>query len=90
MNQIWWLDSQIMRALLVAAAGVIGVVLSFFGVDEALFTERAARLIDALSLLLTAGGVAWAAYARAKLPTPPISDKAVQRTVEREQQEKTE
>lgn len=88
MSPIWWLDSHVMRALLVAAAGVIGVVLSFFGIDEALFTQRAARLIDAVSILLTAGGVAWAAYARAKLPTPPISEKAVERTAEREQQEK--
>ena len=90
MNQIFWLDSAVMRALLVATAGVIGVLLSFFGVDEALFSEKAARLIDALSILLTAGGVAWAAYARAKLPTPPITDKAVERTAVREQQEKAE
>jgi hypothetical protein len=72
LTAIPWYDAATMRALLVAAAGLIGVVAGLFGVDEALFAAKAAKVIEALSTLLAVGGVAWAAIARTRQPTPPI------------------
>lgn len=74
------LDAAVVKALLVAIAGLVGVVLSFFGVNEELFNDRAARLVEAFSTLLTAFGVAWALWARIKLPTPPVSEEAATKT----------
>lgn len=82
MNKIGMLDSQVIRAALLALVGLAGLIASFFGVDEALFSEKAARLVDALLLVLTTGSVIWAAYARATKPTPPITDGAVAKTAE--------
>lgn len=82
LDKIAKLDAAVIRALLVAVAGLIGVVLSFFGIDEAAFGQKAERVIDALSMVLIAGGLAWAAYARVNLPTPPISDSAVTKTLD--------
>jgi hypothetical protein len=62
-----------MRALLVAAVGLIGVIASLFGVDETLFSAKATKVVDALSTLLTLSGLVWAGYARARQPTPPIT-----------------
>lgn len=68
----WW-DAGTMRALLVAAVGLIGVIAGLFGVDEALFSEKAGKVVDALSTLIAVGGVVWAGYARARKPTPPVT-----------------
>lgn len=69
---IAWYDAGTMRALLVAAVGLIGIIASLFGVDEALFSAKSAKIVDALSTLITLGGVVWASIARARQPTPPI------------------
>lgn len=87
LNKIAALDSQVIRALLVAIVGLIGLLLSFFGFDEGLFTERAGRVVDALLLVLSTGGVVWAGYARAYLPTPPITSTAIVKTQERQAKE---
>lgn len=77
------LDSQVIRALVVAGVGVIGNILSFFGVDEALFgSERVQHLADGIATLFTLGGIAWAAWARATKPTPPLTEAAKQATLE--------
>lgn len=83
MDNIAKLDSQVVRALLVAIAGLIGTVASFFGINEATFGEAAGRIIDAVCLLLTAGGAFWAMWARLYLPTPPLTDAAAAATEER-------
>ncbi len=80
MNQIGLLDSQVIRAALVALVGLLGLILSFFGVGEAAFSEKALKLVDAALLLITTGSVLWAAHARATKPTPPITDGAVAKT----------
>ena len=80
LEKIALLDSHVIRALLVAIVGVIGTALSFFGVNEAVFDAGAARLVDAIMILMTAGGVFYAAYARATKPTPPITESAVDQT----------
>ena len=72
LTAIAWYNAGTMRALLVAAAGLIGVIASLFGVDEALFSDKAAKVVDALSTLIAVGGVVWASIARARQPTPPI------------------
>lgn len=75
------LDSAVIRALIVALLGVIGIVCSFFGVNEALFSsEKVARLADGFATLLTLGGVIWAAIARTTQPTPPLTNLAVDKT----------
>lgn len=77
------LDSQVIRALIVAGVGVIGVICSFFGVDEALFSsEKVQRLADGVATLATLIGVVWAAWARATKPTPPITNIAADKTAE--------
>lgn len=82
LEKIAKLDAAVIKALLLAFVGLIGVVAGLFGVDEVAFGAKASRLVDSISTLLIAGGLAWAAYARVNLPTPPISDKAVQKTRE--------
>lgn len=75
------LDSAVIRALIVAGAGVIGIICSFFGVDEALFaSEKIQRLADGVATLLTLIGVIWAAVARTTQPTPPLTNAAVEKT----------
>lgn len=68
----WW-DAGTMRALLLAAVGLIGVIASLFGVDEALFSAKAGKIVDALSTLIAVGGVVWAGIARTRQPTPPVT-----------------
>jgi hypothetical protein len=80
LEKISMLDSQVIRALLLAITGLVGLILSFFGVDEGWFSERATRVVDAVLLIITTGGVLWAGYARRYLPTPPITDTAVAKT----------
>lgn len=82
LSKIAMLDSAVIRALLLAVTGLIGLILSFFGVSEALFSEKAVRLVDALLLVLTTGATLYAAYARATKPTPPITDEAVAKTIQ--------
>lgn len=72
LRAIAWYDAATMRALLVAAVGLIGIILSLFGVDDALFSAKAAKIVDSLSTLITLGGVVWAGIARTRQPTPPI------------------
>jgi hypothetical protein len=74
------LDSLVLRGLLVAAVGFIGVVLSLFGVSEGMFSEKAMKVVDAGMTLLTAVGLLYAANARINKPNPPLSDKAVAET----------
>lgn len=80
LEKIAKLDAAVVRALLVAVVGLIGTVLSFFGIDEAAFGEKGGRLVDGISTLLIAAGVFWAMYARINQPTPPLSDNAVAKT----------
>jgi len=70
---IVWYDAGTMRALVVALVGLVGIIASLFGADEALFSDKAPKIIDALSTILTLGGVIWAGIARSRQPTPPIS-----------------
>lgn len=75
------LDSQVIRALIVALIGVIGIICSFFGVSESLFdSEKVQRLADGVATLLTLGGVIWAAIARTTQPTPPLTEAAKAKT----------
>lgn len=88
LEKISKLDSQVLRALFVAAAGLIGTIASYFGVSEEVFGRESGRLVDALLLLLSTGGIAWAAYARISKPNPPLSDQALVRTEEMVQEGK--
>ena len=71
------LDSQVIRGLIVAGVGVVGVICSFFGVDEALFSsEKVSKLADGVATLATLIGVLWASWARVTKPTPPLTKAA--------------
>ena len=72
LTAIPWYDAGTMRALIVAAVGLIGLIAGLFGVDEALFSAKSAKFVDSLSTLITLGGVIWAGIARSRKPTPPI------------------
>lgn len=81
LEKIALLDSQTIRALIVALVGVIGMVCSFFGVSEALFpSEKVEKLADGVATLVTLIGVLWAGWARATRPSPPLTEKAVEAT----------
>jgi len=83
MDNIAKLDSQVVRALLVAIAGLAGIIASYFGISEEVFNEQAVRIIDAACLIMTTGGAAWAMWARLYLPTPPLTDAAAAKTEDR-------
>jgi hypothetical protein len=74
-------DSAVVKALLLAIVGLVGIVGSFFGIDEAVFNAKATRVVDGLLLLATAGGVFWALYGRLFMRTPPLTQKAVDATI---------
>lgn len=76
------MDSQVLRALLLAAVGFVGVVGSLFGLDEAVFNASAGRVLESFLTLITAVGIGWAWYARTKLPNPPLSEAAVTKTAD--------
>ena len=72
LTAIAWYDATTMRALLVAVVGLIGIIAGLFGIDEAVFSVKAAKIVDSVSTILTLVGVIWAGIARAQNPTPPI------------------
>lgn len=88
MNIIPLLESQVIRAALVALVGLIGLIASYFGVNEEVFGEKASKLVDALLLVITTGSTLWAAYARATKPTPPLTEGAAAATAARIEAEK--
>jgi hypothetical protein len=81
-------DSGVIRSLLTALAMLIGTIATvFFGVDESAFNQTAEKLIGALVVFLAVGGpIFWAMWQRATRPTPPITQKAIDATVKREEQ----
>ncbi len=82
LKQITMMESGTIRGLLISMVGVIGLVLSLFGVDAAVFGQEANKFIDALMSLLASGGLAYAGYARTMNATPPLSDTAADKTRE--------
>lgn len=69
MESIPWYKSNVLRALLVAA---IAQVLVFSGAAEDMAPAESARMVDAALQLVELVAIAWAAYARTRMPTPPI------------------
>lgn len=82
LKQISMMESGTIRGLLISLVGIVGLVLSLFGVDAAVFGQEANKFIDALMSLLATGGAAYAAYARTMNPSPPLTDTAEQKTRE--------
>lgn len=82
MNQIGLLESGVIRGLLVALGSLLGLVVTKLGYtfDDAFY----AQLVDAVLMLLIAGSTLYAAWMRARKPTPPITNAAVLATKERQ------
>jgi hypothetical protein len=74
------LDSQVLRALLVTAIGLVGAILRAFGIGDESFSKGALEIADQLMLFVATLGVLYAAHARINKPNPPLSDKAVLET----------
>lgn len=83
LEKILLLESGVIRGLLVSFVGLVGSLASLFGVDEALFGTKAGPIVDGIVALLAAGGLFYAAWARATKPNPPITEGAVEKTAER-------
>lgn len=73
LTPIAWYDANTMRALLLASVGLLASIAGLFGINEELFSVKAAHLVDQLANFVTLGGVAWAVYARTRHPTPPVT-----------------
>lgn len=86
MNSIGWLNSGIIKALLLALAGLAGLIVRKLGYqfDDDFWNQ----IIDALLLIVTTGATMYAGYARATKATPPITQMAVDATAARVAEEK--
>jgi hypothetical protein len=67
------MESGVLRALGVAMISLLGLILSFFGVDELVFAEKGQQILDAILLVITTGSVFWAAHKRANSPNPNLT-----------------
>lgn len=77
MDIMSFLNSGVLRALGVAAIGFLALIAHmFFGKDAAAFTASATQLLDGGLAVVVAGAIAYAAYARAKLANPPLTQSA--------------
>ncbi len=74
MEKIPWWKSNTLRALLIAA---LAQVIAFAGLADEVGSEKVAQLVDAALDLVSLAATLYAAYARARLPTPPVSDAAI-------------
>lgn len=84
LDKIAKLDAHVIRALLVVFVGFIGTVGGTLGfLDPDKFSAAALKIVEGISELLIGLGVAYAWYARTYMPTPPISDHAVKKTIEK-------
>lgn len=80
LDKIAKLDSQVVRAMLVAIVGMVTSLIAGFGLDTTELTTKSQAIIDGIGNALTAFGVAWGLWARINNPNPPLSDKAVVKT----------
>ncbi len=77
------LDSGTIRGLIAATLPLLGLIATLFGIDQAVFDAAADKWVQILLALLTAGGVAWAAWSRLFNPTPPLTETAAQKTADK-------
>jgi hypothetical protein len=79
LEKIGLLESHTMRGLLVALVAFLGVAASLlFHVDEKLFNQDGAKLIDAFMTLFTLASLVYAGHARATRASPPLTNAAVE------------
>lgn len=77
MDKIPWYQSTTLRALLIA---FVSQVIVWSGVADRLPVDSAALAVDAFLQLLAMAATAYAAWARARNPNPPVTETAVRRT----------
>lgn len=85
MSTIPWYRSRTIQGLIVSA---LAQVLTRIGGGESISAEDVAlnleRLLDLISFLTSFAGLGWAAWNRARNPSPPITQMAAKRSAERE------
>jgi hypothetical protein len=81
LNVINKLDSDTIRALIIATVPLLGLIAVMFGIDQAVFDAKAGEWTTRIMAFVTLGGVAWAAWSRIFKPTPPLSETAKLETV---------
>jgi hypothetical protein len=81
-----WLNSGIIKSLILALATLIVAIASLFiKVDDVFFMSQAEKIGTAIATFVSvAGPIIYAIWARMHKPTPPITAQAVQATVTRE------
>lgn len=80
LDKISKLDSGTIRGLIVATIPLLVLLASLFGIDEAVFKVQLEEYGEKIVALITLFGIAYAAYARAFKPSPPITDVAMKKT----------
>lgn len=81
------LDAGTVRGLIAVTIPLLVLIASMFGLDEAMVGATLEGWAEKLIALVALGGAAYAAYARVFLPTPPLTEMAAKRTLERLGQE---
>jgi hypothetical protein len=79
-DTIPWYKSATLRMLLIS---FVSQLLVWLGVTDSLPEGSVAVAVDAALQVIAIASVAWAAWARARKPTPPVTAIAAQRTEER-------
>jgi hypothetical protein len=76
------LDSATIKALAVATVPLLALIGTFIGIDEAVFKAKAEVVVQGLLAFVTLGGIAWAAWSRLFKPNPPLTETALQKTID--------
>ena len=76
MNTIPWYKSNTLRALVIA---LLVQVVTWIGLTDNVSNEEVAENVDRVLAVIEFLALAWAAWARLKQPTPPITEAAAQK-----------
>jgi hypothetical protein len=81
MSPIHWRESRTIQGIVIAA---VAQLLTWLGLHDSISTDDITINVGRLLDLISFAGMAWAAWNRARNPSPPLTQTAVERTIERE------